>query len=116
MDGKQAALEARMESLLQELATVKAELDRGETGEVPHYSEIESSAHNLGRRLSQAIQQERMLQLAGSAGSKARCPDCGCWCRLELKQRTISSVDGPADVCEPIARCKRCQRSFFPSA
>lgn len=116
MDGKQAALEARMESLLRELAAVKAELDRGEAGEVPHYSEIESSAHNLGRRLSQAIQQERMLHLAGSAGHKAKCPDCGCFCRLELEQRTITSMDGPADICEPVARCKRCQRSFFPSA
>ena len=55
-----------------------------------------------------------MLQWAGSAGQKAKCPDCGCFCRLELKQRAITSVDGPAGICEPVARCKRCQRSFFP--
>jgi hypothetical protein len=116
MDGDRAALEARLTSLLQELATVKVELDRGEPGEIPHYSEIETSAHTLGRRLSQAIQQERMLDLAGSGGSKAQCPDCGCYCQLELEQRTITSMDGPADVSEPVAHCKRCQRSFFPSA
>ena len=116
MDGKRAALEARMESLLQELASVKAELDRGESSDVPHYSEIETSAHSLGRRLSQAIQQDRMLQLAFSAGNRAQCPDCGCFCRLEYQDRTITSVDGPTEICEPVARCKRCQRSFFPSA
>ena len=118
MDGKQAALEARMESLLQELAVVKEQLDRGgrESGEIPHYSEIEGSAHGLGRRLSQAIQQEAMLHLAGSAGQRGQCPECGRSCRLELKRREIASVDGTTDISEPVGRCKHCQRSFFPSS
>ena len=116
MDGKRTALEARMETLLQELAAVKAELDHDESGEIPHYSEIEGSAHDLGRRLSQAIQRDRMLQIAFSSGNRTQCPDCKCFCRMEYQARTITSVDGPTEITEPVARCKRCQRSFFPSA
>lgn len=118
MDGKRVKLEERMESLLQELAVVKEQLDRGdrEPGEIPHFSEIEGSAHDLGRRLSRAIQEEASLQIGGAAARSEPCPDCGRRCRIDLKTRTVVSVDGETQICEPVGHCKRCQRSFFPSA
>jgi hypothetical protein len=28
----------------------------------------------------------------------------------------VVSMDGETQICEPVGHCKRCQRSFFPSA
>jgi hypothetical protein len=83
---------------------------------VPHYSEIEQSAHDMGRRLSRAIQREASVETAAQAGDAAPCPDCGRSCKLEFKRRTIESLDGPTEICEPVGVCDRCERSFFPSA
>lgn len=118
MDGDQAALEKKFESLLQELATVGEQLQRQKWGAagVPHYSEIEGSAHELGRRLSRAIQREATVETAGRAGSQAACPGCGQIWELEYKGRTIESVDGPTEIWEAVGYCPRCERSFFPSA
>lgn len=118
MDGDQQALERKFESLLRELSAVGEQLQRCRRGSdrVPHYSEIEGSAHAMGRRLSRAIQQERMLQVAGRAGTSGKCPGCGRTCELERKSRSMSSVDGPAEVCETVGYCEDCERSFFPSA
>lgn len=117
MDGDRARLEGKLESLLRELAVVKEQLDRGDrkAGEIPHYSEIEGSAHAFGQRLSRAIQEEASLQIGGSAAKTAACPGCGRKCRLDLKTRTVASLDGDTEICEPVGHCKRCQRSFFPS-
>lgn len=118
MDGDRTVLEWEWEELLQKLASVGERLQRAERGsdEVPHYSEIEGVAHRMARRLSQAIQREAMLHVAEKIGGTADCPDCGRSCRLEIKTRTIESVDGPTEISEPVGECPDCQRSFFPSA
>jgi hypothetical protein len=118
MDGDQQALEQKFESLLRELSAVGEQLERcrRDSDKVPHYSEIERPAHEMGRRLSRAIQQEAMLRTAGRAGSSGKCAGCGRICKLELKTRSVNSVDGPTEVCEPVGYCEDCERSFFPSA
>jgi hypothetical protein len=118
MDGERTALEEKYEALLRELASVGQQLQRQRRGaeRVPHYSEIEQSAHEMGRRLSRAIQREASVGTAADAGDWAPCPACGRSCRLAFKHRTVESVDGPTEICEPVGRCDRCERSFFPSA
>ena len=118
MDGEHTALKEGFELLLQELASVGERLQRSErpAGEAPHYSQIEGFAHEMGRRLSQAIQRDAALEIAGSTSRQDTCPDCGRTCALERKERTIQSVDGPTEISEPVGHCPHCQRSFFPSA
>lgn len=118
MDGDRQALEAKLESLLREAASIGEQLGRSERGSsgVPHFSEIEGFGHAIGRRLSRAIQRESSIEAAGRAGTCGACPGCGRNCRLEFKERTIESVDGSTDICEPVGYCPQCQRSFFPSA
>jgi hypothetical protein len=118
MDGERRALEEKYEALLRELASVGQQLQRQRRrGDgVPHYSEIEHSAHEMGRRLSRAIQREALVGTAADAGDSAPCPACGRSCQLAFQRRTIESVDGPTEICEPVGRCDRCERSFFPSA
>jgi len=68
----------------------------------------------MGRRLSQAIQREAMLHAASQCGDTAECPTCGENCPVEVKCRTINSVDGPSEIGEPVCHCRSCDREFFP--
>jgi hypothetical protein len=37
-------------------------------------------------------------------------------CKVEMEVRNVHSMDGPIELTEPVAHCRRCRRSFFPSA
>jgi DNA-directed RNA polymerase subunit RPC12/RpoP len=116
MDVPTAALQQKLEQLLREAARVAVALDRanGTVVGVPHYSVIESSAHEMGRKLSRTIQATHMGELASHATVAVKCPECGTRCQVVPKQRQANSVDGPLSFDEPTARCPRCRRGFFP--
>jgi hypothetical protein len=111
-------LKERLERLLREAADVEVELSRadGSIQGVPHYSLIEGRAHELGKQLSREVQQRQMTELAVSQASTAKCPDCGTWCHVGVKQRTVNSVDGTTALQEPVCDCPQCRKSFFPTA
>jgi DNA-directed RNA polymerase subunit RPC12/RpoP len=112
-----ANLKERLERLLREAAEVEVELSRadGTIKGVPHYSQIEGRAHELGKRLSRQVQQRQMSELAASQAETAKCPECGTLVRLQLRQRDVKSVDGDATLQELVGDCPRCRRSFFPA-
>lgn len=117
MEAKQARLERELASLLDHAAGVAAEIQAlKQRGRTPHYDEIEIPAHETGRELSRKIQTARVREVAAENLESAACPDCGCSCPVETKDRTVHSMDGPIDVTETVAHCRRCRRSFFPSA
>jgi uncharacterized protein with PIN domain len=116
MDGTSTALKEKLDQLLHEAAKVSVTLDRvdGTIVGVPHYSVIESRAHELGQQLSRRIQAEQMSDLAAHAPSSAKCPECGTRCDTSRKKRHVKSVDGTLTVDEPVAHCPKCRRGFFP--
>lgn len=118
MDDRQAALQEKLERLLREAAEVEVELSRadGTIVGIPHYSVIESRAHELGRRLSCEVQQRQMNETAATAGRMARCPECHTACQLTEKKRPVTSIDGSLQVQELKGRCPVCRRDFFPSS
>lgn len=118
MDDRQAVLREKLERLLSEVAEVEVELSRAEGAIVglPHYSVIESRAHELGRQLSRAVQQRQMGESAAEAAPRARCPGCGTVCQLQQKKRSVTSIDGPINLAELQGRCPSCRKAFFPSA
>jgi hypothetical protein len=111
-------LKERLERLLREAAEVEVELSRadGTIRGVPHYSVIEGRAHELGKRLSRAVQQRQMGELAASQAVTAKCPGCGAVVRLETRQREVKSVDGDAALQELAGECRHCRKHFFPAA
>jgi uncharacterized protein with PIN domain len=117
MDDRQAALREKLGRLLREAAEVEVELSRveGAIVGVPHYSIIESRAHEMGRRLSREIQQRQMGETAAVAPRTARCPECGSTCKLTEQKRPITSIDGVFEVQELKGHCPVCRRDFFPS-
>lgn len=118
MDDRQAVLQEKLDQLLREAAEVEVELSRAEGAIVgiPHYSVIESRAHEMGRRLSREIQQRQMDEAAAVAARTARCPGCGSTCRLTAKKRPLTSIDGGVEVQELKGHCPVCRRDFFPSS
>jgi hypothetical protein len=116
MDGATAILKEKLDQLLREAAEVSVALDRAEgtiVG-VPHYSVIEARAHELGQQLSRQIQARQMGELTAQAAPAAKCPTCGTRCETDRKKRSVTSIDGPLRVEEPVAHCPRCRRDFFP--
>lgn len=117
MDAKQDRLQKKLELLLQEASAVAAELQGLEQGSgTPHYDQIELPAHALGQRLSRLIQSERSREVAAAGLADAACPGCGRKCRVATTRREVHSMDGPLELLETVAQCRRCRRSFFPSA
>jgi hypothetical protein len=116
MDGPTVALQKKLDQLLQEAAQVAVALDRadGTVVGIPHYSVIESRAHELGRKLSRTIQASHMGELASHETRPVKCPECGTRCEVVPKQRAVTSIDGPLDFDEPMGYCPRCRRGFFP--
>lgn len=117
MDAKQVQLEEKLDDLLKQASAVAAELQAVEQGDqTPHFDQIELPAHALGQRLSRLIQVERAREVAAHKLTEAACPDCGRACRVDAKNREVHSMDGPIELTETVAYCRRCRRSFFPSA
>ena len=116
MDGTAATLKEELDRLLHQAAEVSVALDRadGTIVGIPHYSVIEARAHELGQQLSRLIQARQMGQFAAHAADFVACPECGTRCRLDGKERRITSIDGPLTVAEPVGHCPRCRRGFFP--
>lgn len=117
MDDRQTMLEEKLKRLLREAAEVEVELSRAEGAivGVPHYSVIESRAHELGRRLSCEVQQRQIGETAASAPRTAKCPECRTTCRLTERRRPMTSIDGGFEALELKGRCPVCRRDFFPS-
>jgi hypothetical protein len=117
MDAKQIELEARLADLLKQASEVAAHLQAIEQGRgTPHYDQIEIPAHEVGQRLSRLIQSSRAGDVAAEADGHMACPDCGRSCRVASQPRQVLSMDGPVGLIEPVAHCRHCRRSFFPSA
>jgi hypothetical protein len=117
MDDRVQALKEKLERLVQEAAEVSVELGRsGALEGVPHYSLIESRAHELGQQLAREIQQRQMAETIALQIPKAPCPTCGVRCELVATKRTVKSIDGLVEIQELKGRCPFCRRAFFPSA
>jgi uncharacterized protein with PIN domain len=116
MDGTTTKLKEKLDQLLRDAAEVSVAIDRveGIIVGVPHYSVIESRAHELGQQLSRRIQAQHMSDLAAHALAAAKCPECGTRCDTSRKKRQVRSVDGTLTVDEPVAHCPTCRRGFFP--
>lgn len=116
MDAKEAQIREKLEFCLKQATELAAQLQAIEQGDrIPHYDEIELPAHAMGQRFSRAIQEERARELALKEFKGTRCPDCRQLCRVEIEPRPMTSMDGPIELSEPVAKCRRCRRSFFPS-
>lgn len=118
MEDRQAVLREKLDRLLREVAEVEVDLSRAEgaiTG-TPHYSVIESRAHELGRQVSRLVQQRQLGEATATAWRRAKCPSCGTVCELWEQSRELTSIDGRIRVQELQGYCPSCRRDFFPSA
>lgn len=116
MDGTTLVLKEKLDQLLRQAAEVSVALDQanGTIVGVPHYSVIEARAHELGRELSRQVQTRQMGEIAARQVHAVGCPGCGTRCQTVRKNRSVTSVDGPLQVEEPVAKCPQCRRDFFP--
>lgn len=117
MDAKQSELDKKLADLLKQASEVAAQIQAEEQGPgTPHFDQIEIPAHEVGQRLSQMIQSTRATDVALEHSHPMKCPDCGKVCPVEPTSRQVYSMDGPIELTETVAHCRRCRRSFFPSA
>ena len=118
MDAVPQAREAKKKELLSELAElmIEEQVEAGVFLGTPHYSVIELAAMNLGRQLSRESQERGAREVAAGSGAEADCPTCTTACRVETQARGVTSMDGAVDLTEAVAHCRKCRRSFFPSA
>jgi hypothetical protein len=117
MDADQQARAEKKRQLLRELAELEIEemADAGRFNQTAHFGAIERVASDLGKELSRETQERADREVAATGPSQATCPTCGALCDVTTKPRTVNSIDGPVELTESVADCRRCRRSFFPS-
>ena len=118
MDARIQARTQEKERLLARLAELEIEELRasGTFEATPHFSLLEDAAQDVGQALSRRVQERSAREVASDSPQAAACPGCGGSCPLETQRRVVRSVDGPIELDEQVGHCKRCRRSFFPSA
>jgi len=107
-------LEAKVRPLTRELARQEQATLRAAGTMV----ELEELACEIGDEFTSQLMS---LEMAGRSNQVAEaqtcaCLDCGSSCRVETKCRKVHSMDGSLELSEPVAYCRHCRRSFFPSA
>jgi hypothetical protein len=80
------------------------------------FTELESAGHRLGRSVAQLTTERLALRRAEQMTEPQSCPTCGKACPVLHEERELTTVDGPLELCEPVAHCSACRRDFFPSA
>jgi hypothetical protein len=118
MDARSQVRQERIQQLLRELAELQLE-EMGEAGcfdQTPHFSTIERAASGMGKQLSRDLQERASREVAADSPPEAPCPTCGVSCQVTPRRRTVKGLDGPIELTEAVAECRRCRRSFFPSA
>ena len=118
MDGEGERLRKKLDDLLREAAEVSVALDRanGTIQGVPHYSVIETRAHELGQQLSRQIQERQMAEIVAAQVTKGTCPGCGRRRDLFPIKRAVTSIDGTVTLQELQGYCGSCRKAFFPVA
>lgn len=118
MDAARSVREERKRQLLRELAELHTEemAEAGDLDESTHFGQVERTAMELGKQLSREVQERAAREMAAEGETQAACPTCGTICETTLQQRTVTGMDGPIELTEAVAHCRRCRRSFFPSA
>jgi hypothetical protein len=118
MDAERQARQKRKRELLRELAELQLEemVEAGDFDQTPHFGVIERAAMELGSQLGRETMERASREVATGGQAQAPCPTCGTLCDVTTRCRTIKSIGGPVTLAEGVAACRRCRRSFFPSA
>jgi hypothetical protein len=109
MDAAREAREARRKELLGELAElmIQEQVKQGVFLETPHYSLIGRQAVTLGRELSRKAQERGAREIAASCAPEVACPTCQSPCPVDTRTGPVTSMDGPVELTETIAHCRR---------
>lgn len=117
------AISERTRNLQQQLVESLINDAGGQVGvdlESMTFALIEQFGHGIGRDLAAAVEKglaERQAEILNTAhGQQYDCPHCGRPCRAEPGNRRLTTLDGEVEFSEPKCHCRRCRRTFFPSA
>jgi len=118
MDAKSQARQERKHQLLRELAELHVEemVEAGRFDQTPHLSVVERAASEFGNELSRETLERASREAVAGGPAQLPCPTCGTLCDVTTRRRTVKGVDGPIELTEAVADCRRCRRAFFPSA
>lgn len=116
--GKAAEPSAAVRAKIRELAELMAR-ERCAGGGLPPdvtFSQIEEWGHQAGQLVAAAVDQQLVDQHRDQLAAEQPCPQCGQLCSCSARSRKLVTRDGPVEFTEAACYCRRCRRSFFPSA
>jgi hypothetical protein len=115
MMSKTRSSEEIFEELVQALVEERIEGEEIEIDSMK-FHEMELLGHGLGKELAGRVQQALVARQGEQMPRVFRCPKCGQECASVRKPKAIQSLDGEFELTEVRCHCRKCRRSFFPSA
>jgi hypothetical protein len=73
------------------------------------------AARQIGQAVTRRITEDLAIQQAQLLDSPQPCPTCQKLCDVSLRDRKLTTGDGPLDLREAVCHCSACRRDFFPS-
>jgi hypothetical protein len=92
------------------------DLDANEiAGSRATFASIEDVASKVGRAVARHLMADLAIKQTELLDQPQPCPTCQRLCDVQVRDRPLTTGEGPIDLRETVCRCSGCRRDFFPS-
>jgi hypothetical protein len=79
------------------------------------FATMEAAASRIGRAVTKHLLEDLALKQTQLAREPQPCPTCQKLCPVSIRDRTLTTAEGPVELSETVCHCSACRRDFFPS-
>lgn len=84
-------------------------------GSEASFASIEATAAKVGRLVTRHLIEDLAIKQTRLLDEPQPCPDCERLCKVTVRDRPLTTAEGPVKLSEAVCHCSACRRDFFPS-
>jgi hypothetical protein len=84
-------------------------------GEQATFATMEVAASKIGHAVTKRLLEDLALKQSQLLNEPQPCPTCQELCPVNVRDRTLTTAEGPVDLPETVCHCSACRRDCFPS-
>jgi hypothetical protein len=84
-------------------------------GEQATFATLEAAASKIGHAVTKHLLEDLALKQTELLHEQQPCPTCQRLCPVSVRDRILTTAEGPIELTETVCHCSACRRDFFPS-